>query len=99
MVRRKATEEKPELISKNNNTPDYINNLVFLELTWQNFIDFLDYHEIKYIESKDAFGKYVNIKDLLFYESGKIKLKDKVSSLAQKRTIQQMRDIVASLFL
>lgn len=99
MARRKTIEEKSELISKNDNTPDYINNLVFLQLTWQNFIDFLNYHEIQYIESKDTFGKYVNIKDLLFYESGKIKLKDKVSSITQKRTIQQMRDIVVNLFL
>lgn len=80
-----------------NNEPDYKDNLYFAPnriTTWEELLDFAkDFDWTYFAMTKNAFA----IDDFIFYKKGKI-TKDDGKFIADKRSYEQMKNIIVNLF-
>jgi len=94
----KTKSKKVKFESFNNNEPDYESDLYFEpKMTWTDFIKWCDDKNIAYKLDKNMFGNYVLIDCIEFYESGKVKVKDTVGSLAHNLSFERFKELISIL--
>ena len=99
---KKSTSKKKGNKSKkmSNNIPDYKDDLFFEpRKTWEDFINYCNNKSIEGQIDYDSFGEFVEINNLKFYKSGKIRIKGMIGSISKDRNFEQFINVINDMFL